>query len=52
MSDMVTGEAFDDKLERLTAMIERLSDRVEQLAGDRVGSADHSDPNAAVTDLR
>jgi uncharacterized membrane protein len=52
MSDMVTGEAFDDKLERLTAMIERLSDRVEQLAGDRVGSVDHTDPNAAVTDLR
>jgi uncharacterized membrane protein len=53
MSDMVTGEAFDDKLERLTAMIERLSDRVEQLTGDRVATADPPDSGAAaITDLR
>ena len=52
MSDMVTGEAFDDKLERLTAMVERLSARVEQLAGDRVGATDQADSGAAVTDSR
>ena len=34
MSDMVTGEAFDDRLERLTVAVERLSQRVEQLAGN------------------
>ena len=52
MSDMVTGEAFDDRLERLTAMIERLSDRVEQLAGDRGGPVDQPDSGTAVTDSR
>jgi uncharacterized membrane protein len=52
MSDMVTGEAFDDRLERLTAMVERLSDRVEQLAGDRGGPVDQPNSGTAVTDSR
>ncbi len=52
MSDMVTGEAFDDRLERLTAMIERLSERVEHLAGDRIGTTDQADNGAAITDSR
>jgi uncharacterized membrane protein len=32
MSDMVTGEAFDDRLDRLTDVVERLATRVEMLA--------------------
>jgi uncharacterized membrane protein len=32
MSDMVTGEAFDDRLDRLTEVVERLASRVELLA--------------------
>ncbi|HSP29382.1 MAG TPA: DUF1003 domain-containing protein [Ilumatobacteraceae bacterium] len=32
ISDMVTGEAFDDRLDRLTRVVERLADRVELLA--------------------
>ncbi|MGB0112200.1 MAG: DUF1003 domain-containing protein [Ilumatobacteraceae bacterium] len=32
MSDMVTGEAFDDRLERLTDVVERLASQVEILA--------------------
>lgn len=31
VSDMVTGEAFDDRLEKLTHVVERLALRVEQL---------------------
>ncbi len=34
MSDMVTGEAFDDRLDRLTEVVERLATRVEQLTQD------------------
>ena len=34
MSDMVTGEAFDDRLDRLTAVIERLANRVGELTDD------------------
>jgi len=48
MSDMVTGEAFDDRLDRLTEVVERLAGKVEQLTGtDRV--ADDSD---STTDSR
>jgi uncharacterized membrane protein len=35
MSDMVTGETFDDRLDRLTEAVERLTQRVEQLSDDR-----------------
>jgi uncharacterized membrane protein len=35
MSDMVTGEAFDERLERLTDVVERLANQVEQLADNR-----------------
>ena len=39
MSDMVTGEAFDDRLDRLTEVVERLAGKVEQLTGaDRAAS--------------
>ena len=31
LSDMVTGEALDDKLERLSNVVERLADQVAQL---------------------
>jgi uncharacterized membrane protein len=44
MSDMVTGEAFDDRLDRLTEVVDRLANRVEQLAGD---DADRSDGDVA-----
>lgn len=32
MSDMVTGETFDDRLDRLTEVVERLAGQVEALA--------------------
>jgi uncharacterized membrane protein len=32
ISDMVTGEAFDDRLDRLTEVVERLATRIEQIA--------------------
>jgi uncharacterized membrane protein len=34
MSDMVTGEAFEDRLDRLTEVVERLATRVESLGQD------------------
>ena len=34
MSDMLTGEAFDDRLARLTDIVEHLAVRVEELASD------------------
>jgi uncharacterized membrane protein len=34
MSDMLTGEALDDRLARLTDVVERLAVRVEELAAD------------------
>ena len=44
MSDMVTGEAFEDRLDRLTEVVERLATRVEQLTPDAVdGSEDVRD---------
>jgi hypothetical protein len=45
---MVTGEAFEDRLERLTAAVERLSAQVEALSG---GSPTSGEP-ATVTDSR
>lgn len=51
LSDMVTGEAFDDRLERLTGVIESLGRQVESLA-DRMEPAAPSDRSnaAAATD--
>ena len=40
MSDMVTGEAFDDRLDRLTEVVERLATQVEQLTNDPDGASD------------
>ena len=34
MSDMLTGETFDERLERLTDTVERLALQVERLAGE------------------
>ena len=39
MSDMVTGQSFDDRLDRLTEVVEQLAVQVGQLAGD-TNSAD------------
>ncbi len=41
MSDMLTGEALDDRLARLTDVVEHLALRVEELAADR-GDRPHS----------
>jgi len=52
MSDMVTGESFDDRLDRLTEIVEQLSAQVGQLAGD-TGSDDRratDSTNATVDD--
>jgi uncharacterized membrane protein len=35
MSDMLTGEEFDERLKRLTEMVERLTVRVEELGAGR-----------------
>jgi outer membrane murein-binding lipoprotein Lpp len=40
MSDMVTGEAFEDRLDRLTEVVERLATRVEQLTQDTDDGSD------------
>lgn len=34
MSDIVSGETFDDRLDRLTEMVEHLSAQIERLAGE------------------
>ena len=39
MSDMVTGEAFDERLERLTHLVERLAVQVEHLTEDHPAAA-------------
>ena len=45
LSDMVTGEALDDKLERLSEVVERLADQVAQLTiGDDPRASQLGDP--------
>lgn len=51
MSDMVTGEAFDDRLERLTQMVEQLTVQVDRLHGES-RPADDDGIAADVTDSR
>ncbi len=46
LSDMVTGEAFDDRLERLTDVVETLGRQFETLA-DRIDPADAAGSAAA-----
>lgn len=46
MSDMVTGESFDDRLDRLTETVERLASQVERLTD----SADARSPADPATD--
>lgn len=54
ISDMVTGETFDDRLDRLTEVVERLAYRVEQLAqhDDGAGHAPVDGDNGVVRDSR
>ena len=55
MSDMVTGEAFDDRLDRLTDVVERLATRVEMLTAHTNGELDAdatTDAGATVRDSR
>jgi uncharacterized membrane protein len=52
MSDVLTGELFDDRLERLTEMVERLSARVEELAGIATPADRHDGITATPTDSR
>lgn len=47
ISDMVTGEAFDDRLDRLTDVVEQLSARIERLSAER---ADEESGVDAATD--
>jgi uncharacterized membrane protein len=47
ISDMVTGEAFDDRLDRLTDVVEQLSMRIERLAAEDAGISDGSGVDAA-----
>ncbi len=49
LSDMVTGEAFDDRLERLTDMMETFGRQVDQLA-DRIDLAVPAGNAAAIDD--
>ena len=44
MSDMVTGEAFDERLDRLTYVVEQLAVRVEQLTENRAATAQGRPP--------
>ena len=50
MSDMVTGEAFDGRLDRLTEVVERLANRVEELVGDNRTGSDTDGGISVVTD--
>jgi uncharacterized membrane protein len=52
MSDMLTGEAFDDRLARLTEVVEHLAVRVEELAADRGNSDRVATDTTAPTDSR
>ncbi|MEP1125648.1 MAG: DUF1003 domain-containing protein [Ilumatobacter sp.] len=49
LSDMVTGESFDDRLERLTDMMESFGRKVDQLA-DRIEPAVPAGSAAAIDD--
>lgn len=51
MSDMVTGETFDDRLDRLTEVVERLAAQVEGLAVQQDDVASSGRPDD-VTDSR
>jgi uncharacterized membrane protein len=50
LSDMVTGETLDERLERMTSVIERLSDQVARLATASSG-ADETDGIRAATSI-
>jgi uncharacterized membrane protein len=45
ISDMVTGEAFDDRLDRLTEVVEQLATRI-----DRLGAEDRDVPDGTEVD--
>ena len=50
LSDMVTGEALDDKLERLSNIVERLADQVAQLTNVGAATAGSEPGDPGVTD--
>ena len=52
MSDMLTGEAFDDRLTRLTEVVEHLAERIDELAADRDTSDRTSREATTPTDSR
>jgi len=47
ISDMVTGEAFDDRLDRLTDVVERLATRVEVLTSNDEADADDNSADSS-----
>lgn len=49
LTDMVTGETFDDRLERLTDVVETMGRQFESLA-DRIDAADPAGNSAATDD--
>jgi len=50
LSDMVTGEALDDKLERLSNVVERLADQVAQLTVVSAGTTESGPRDPELTD--
>jgi uncharacterized membrane protein len=50
LSDMVTGEALDDKLERLSNVVDRLADQVSQLTIVRAESTGSEPGDPGLTD--
>jgi len=52
MSDMLTGETFDDRLAQLTEVVERLAARVEALAPPASDTPDAATDATSATDSR
>jgi uncharacterized membrane protein len=47
ISDMVTGEAFDDRLDRLTDVVEQLAIRIDHLGSEEQRTPDGTEVDAA-----
>ena len=52
LADVVTGEELSDQLETLTRSIERLTDRLDQLSGDRITEPNLTRSSRARTTVR